>query len=118
MYTLLKTSTIVRALYWSALSFLLPASAWAQTTIRNPLSKINSIEDLVKQILQIVVDIGVPLAVLAIIYSGFLFVTAGGNDTKLEAAKKAFFAAIIGSAIILGAWIIATAIKSTVNSLN
>ncbi len=59
----------------------------------------------------------VPIAVLAIIYSGFLFVTAGGNDGKLKEAKEKFYCVLIGIAILLGAEILSKVIENTVTSL-
>ncbi len=59
----------------------------------------------------------VPIAVLAIIYSGFLFVAAKGNPGKLEEAKKIFYFTLIGIAILLGAEILSKVIESTVTSL-
>jgi hypothetical protein len=52
-----------------------------------------------------------------IIWTGFLFVKAQGNPTELEKAKKSFLNAIIGMAIILGAWAIATVIANTINKI-
>ena len=54
---------------------------------------------------------------LAIIYSGFLFVFARGNDEKLKTAKDALFYSIIGAAVLLGSWAIAEMIASTINTL-
>ena len=51
------------------------------------------------------------------VYAGFLFVTARGNETQLGTAKKAFLGAVIGTAIIMGVWVIAKAIVGTVNAI-
>ena len=52
-----------------------------------------------------------------IIWSGFLFVTARGSDEKLSTAKKAFAYAVIGAAIVLGAFVIEQALQGTVDQL-
>ena len=57
--------------------------------------------------------IGSVIVVFFIIYAGFLFVTARGNEKKLETAKKTFVAVAIGTVILLGSWSIAAAIKGT-----
>ena len=54
---------------------------------------------------------------LAIVYSGFLFVTAQGNETKLEKAKKVIVWTLIGGVLVLGAQVVATAIQGTVREL-
>ncbi len=95
-------------------------SGGGTTLIRNPLgitSDINSIPELIKKILEIVMEIGIPFAALMIIYSGFLFVSAAGKPEQLTKARNAFFAAVIGSAIILGAYVIVNAVSSTVTGL-
>jgi hypothetical protein len=42
--------------------------------------------------------------VAAIIYGGFLYMTAGGNEDQAGTGKKAITAGIIGLAIVLSAW--------------
>lgn len=85
-------------------------------TINNPIAADN-VQDLVKDILEGVIRIGIPLIALAIIYSGFLFVTAIGNPGKVEEAKNALLNTVIGAAILLGAWGLAQLISETVLSL-
>lgn len=88
------------------------------TGIPNPLNGINSLYDLVQAIINnIVVPIGSVVIVLMIIFAGFQFVTAQGNPTKIEEAKKTFFFAVIGAAILLGSWAIAQIIKTTVEQV-
>lgn len=84
--------------------------------LSNPISY-NNIMDFVQAILQVVLKIGIPVAAMFIIYSGFLFVKAQGNEKELAEAKKAFTYAVIGTAILLGSWLLAQGIASTINSL-
>ncbi|OGI63923.1 hypothetical protein A2914_02285 [Candidatus Nomurabacteria bacterium RIFCSPLOWO2_01_FULL_41_21] len=84
--------------------------------IKNPI-KINSIVEFLKEILKAVIKIGIPLIVLAIIYSGFLFVTAMGNPEKLTKAKDALLWSLVGAAVLLGAWAIAELIVTTIPKL-
>ncbi len=86
-------------------------------TICNPIPNVTSLNDLLKDILQGVIKIGIPIITLALIYSGFLFVTAQGNSEKLKSAKKALLYTVIGAAVLLGSWAIAQLIHSTVSSL-
>jgi hypothetical protein len=46
------------------------------------------------------------VATVLIIYAGFLWMTAGGDDSKAETARKIIFSAVIGLAIILMAFAI------------
>lgn len=48
------------------------------------------------------------LMVGIIIYSGFLWMTAGGEKEKIESAQKHLRGAIIGAIIVVSAWTITT----------
>lgn len=87
--------------------------------INNPLKgEVNNIYDLVQIILEkIVFPIGAVVAVMFIVYSGFKFVTAQGNPDKIKEARNTFMWSVIGTLILLGAWVIATIIQGTVNEL-
>ncbi len=86
--------------------------------IANPLnSEIDTIPAFIEELLRIVLKIGIPIVVIFIIYAGFLFVTATGNPEKLKHAKATLFTTLIGSAILLGAWVIAEAIQGTISQL-
>jgi ABC-type cobalt transport system substrate-binding protein len=84
--------------------------------IVNPI-KAETINDLIKTLLEGLIRIGMPIIALAIIYSGFLFVFARGNSEKLTKAKDALLYTLIGAAILLGSWGIAQLISDTVLSL-
>lgn len=86
--------------------------------IANPLDDINSISDFIVAIVNVVRDIGFFVAIFFIIYSGFLFVKARGNETELATAKKTFLWTLVGTAVLLGAWLIAQAIQGSVDNLS
>ena len=84
----------------------------------NPLgNNINSFCGLIKAILGAVIQIGIPVAVLFIVFAGFKFVLARGNPEKLREARQNLLYTLIGIGIFLGAWLIAVVIANTVNSL-
>jgi hypothetical protein len=86
-------------------------------TIDNPF-KSKTIPALVESIIkEILIPIGAVVAVVMIIFSGFLFVTAQGNETQITKAKESLKWALIGSAILLGAWVISEVIQGTINEL-
>jgi len=81
----------------------------------NPLQNVNSLQGFVEAILNnIVLPIGSIVVVFFIIYSGFLFVTARGNEDQLEKAKHSLLYVVIGATILLGSLAISLAIKGTV----
>jgi hypothetical protein len=56
------------------------------------------------------------VAVVIILFGGFKWMTAGGNDDKVKEAKKLIISGIIGLVIILSAFAIATFVLSQVQS--
>jgi hypothetical protein len=86
--------------------------------IDNPFKVGDTLYDLVKAIVNnIILPIGGVLCVLAFIYSGFLYVTARGDSGQIKTAHSALLYASIGTAVLLGAWVIANAIRATVNQI-
>ncbi len=84
----------------------------------NPIGpNLDTLEDFIVKIIEIVLYIIVPILALMIIYTGFLFVSAQGNPEKLKKAKSALAFTLIGAALILGAFVITSAIKSTVEEI-
>ncbi|HEY6021744.1 MAG TPA: pilin [Candidatus Paceibacterota bacterium] len=85
--------------------------------VQNPLGSTTSLCGLLKKLFQAVVTIAIPIAVLFIIWSGFQFVLAQGRPKELQKARKNFYYTLIGIAIFLGAWLLATIIASTINAI-
>jgi len=84
--------------------------------LQNPL-KVESFADFIQEILSIVVRVGLPMIVIFMMYVGFLFIKARGNEQELTKAKTAFVYAVIGAALILGAWVISVGIANTIKGL-
>ena len=84
----------------------------------NPLrSEFSTLDKFLTGLLDVLVQIAFPIIVLAVIYTGFLFVVARGNKDKLEEAKRAFLWTVIGGLVVLGAAALSKAIEGTVNQL-
>jgi len=90
-----KIASLITTFYLSAL----PLVSFAQ--IKNPL-KVTSITGFISDVLNLIVKLGGIIAILAFIYSGFLFVKARGNESELKNAKSAFKNTVIGVALLLG----------------
>jgi len=61
--------------------------------------------------------IGIPIAVLFIVWAGFKFVLAQGNPGELTEARSNFLHVIIGIGIFVGASLIASIIVNTLGAL-
>lgn len=84
----------------------------------NPLQGGGSLWSLLDGILTFVINIGAIVVVLMMVYVGFKFVTAQGNETKVTEAKKMLLWTVIGALILLGAKAISLGIQATVNALS
>ena len=88
-------------------------------TLDNPLgNRVNNLPSFIYMILDLAFQIGAIFSVLAIIYVGFLFVSARGDPEKLKTARTAFLYTVIGIAVLLGAVLIATVIQSTISNVS
>ena len=72
---------------------------------------------MIKQLLSIFLAIGTPIAVLFLVYAGFMFVMARGNAHELETAKRNIVHVILGICIFLGAWLMGQVIANTINAI-
>ncbi len=86
------------------------------TCLQNPL-KFPTIEKFIEGALQAVIMIAIPIIVAFMVYAGFLYVSARGNAKQIADAHKNFYYVIIGTGMILGAWVLATLIGATIKQL-
>ena len=83
----------------------------------NPL-KYDNIEEFLYALLDFVIKIGYVAAVFFIILSGFKFVVAQGNSSKIEEAREMLMWTIIGTAILIGAQVLANMVAATIQALS
>ena len=98
---------------------VVPTVALAQINLnyKNPSATFNlgsaNLESTVIKIVQWVLTLLGLIAVIMIIYGGFIWLTAGGNEDKVSTAKRIISAAVIGLIIVLLAWAIITFVVNT-----
>ncbi|MBM3261237.1 hypothetical protein FJY93_02355 [Candidatus Kaiserbacteria bacterium] len=86
--------------------------------LNSPLNRaISGIPQFFSMILKASVMILLPIISLAIVFSGFMFVKARGNERELATAKRNFFYVIFGAILLLGAWLFANLIGNTVSQI-
>src|ERR1700744_3620933 len=81
---------------------LLPFTTFAQSQSLNNPASVPDFQTFVADFLKAIVEISLPILTLFIVYSGFLFVFAQGNEGKLEKAKRNFLFVVLGAGLILG----------------
>ena len=91
-------------------------NTFGQAKIDNPLGNITFM-GLVEKLLTLLAQVGAVVCVLFLIYSGFLFVKAQGDPGKVTEAKSVFMWTVVGTAVLLGAAVIATLVRGTVSSV-
>jgi len=105
----------IRLFVYSAI-LLSPISVLAEGVIQNPLQS-NSLLELLSAVVHGVTRIGAIALVFALVWTGFQFVVAQGNEEKIRGARTMFLWTVVGGAILLGAELIANIITSTAGSL-
>ena len=93
--------------------FTFASFAFAQLPPGVPVT-FTEVEIIVSRVANFFIFIGVLLAVIAIIISGFMYLKAGDSTDRLTQAKKFFWNAIIGSLIILGVGVILSTVAGVV----
>ena len=71
------------------------------------------VREVVARIINVAMGLLGIVAVVIILAGGFIWMTAGGNEEKVEKAKKLIFSGIIGLAIILTSFAIARFVISS-----
>lgn len=67
----------------------------------------NSLTGTIQGIISVLLGFLGILAVLLVLWGGFIWMTAAGDDAKIDKAKKLIVSGIIGIVIIFSAWAIA-----------
>ena len=97
-----------------------PAAALAQVGTGNygPTFGLGTadLESTVVNIIQWVLGFLGLIAVIFILYGGFLWLTSGGNEDKISKAKKTITAAVVGLIIVLLAWAIVIFVVGQTNT--
>lgn len=91
------------------------AATTASATLVNPLQA-NTIQELIFFVIDLAMNVGIVLAVIMIIYAGFNFIMARGNETKLKDARSFFYGVILGLAVLIASKVIVEIIKNTLIS--
>ncbi len=115
----MRTITRVAVVALGLLFFPVLTFAACQTDPNGFSSPLNvcTIQDFVVKALKALVTIAIPIIGFFIVLVGFQFVVAQGKEAALTKAKKNFLYVIIGAALVLGAWVLATLIGATISGV-
>lgn len=104
-----------------ACGFFLPAAARAVSIDTTTLGSLglgtSDLKMTVINIINWVLGLLGIIAVIMVLYAGFQWMTAGGNEERIASAKKIISAAVIGLVIILLAWAIVNFVLATASNV-
>lgn len=80
----------------------------ANTTFQTDVNPENALAESVGTVVNVLVGVLGAIAVILILYAGFLWMTAGGNDEQIKKAKNTIRATVIGMLIVAFAYGIAS----------
>ncbi len=101
--------------------FLFPIVVHAAVTIENVGGSLGlgnaDLKTTVMNIISYVLGLLGLIAVVMVLYGGFTWMTAGGNEDKIDTAKQIISSAAVGLVIILIAWAIVTFVVGTARNV-
>jgi len=69
--------------------------------IPNPLGETSDIYTLIDIVTKFLIGLAIVITPIIIVYAGFLYITAGGNEEKIKTAQKVLIWALLGFALVL-----------------
>lgn len=122
----MKSSTLTQHIHNSIRALLtvaaivVPMWSYAQTPkLTQPAPGVGlNMKDYIDFLIQLIQAVGIPALVVAIIYSGFILLTAGGNEEQIKKGKIWILWTLVGAAIIVAARVIANTISNTAADFN
>ncbi len=107
--------SLAAALYVNFFAFSRFALAQAPKLIQPAPGSGATLQDFIALLIEIMQAVGIPFLVICIIYSGYILLTAGGNEEQITRGKLWIFWTLVGAAIILSAQVIANLVYGTAN---
>jgi cytochrome bd-type quinol oxidase subunit 2 len=106
----------------TAASLLVPFAARAQVTIDTGIGSTfgigsTDLRSTVINIVNYVLGLLGLIAVIIIIYAGVIWLTASGNEERVDKAKKILSAAVVGLIVVLLAWAIVIFVVGTTTNV-
>lgn len=87
------------------------------TTLQDPL-KVGSLSEFFYMIANFAYSLSYAVIAFFLIWSGFKFVVAQGNEEKLKDAKKTFYYTIVGAILLIGANVITEVVRTVINQFS
>ncbi|MEK7542842.1 MAG: pilin [Patescibacteria group bacterium] len=92
-----------------------PPAVIKSVELPNPLGT-TSISDLLKKIIDWIIELGAPVAVIMVVFGAFKMLFSGGDPEKFASGRKTILYTVMGYGIIFLAWSIASLIENILKS--
>ena len=109
----IQNSVVVSIGFLASFPQLVHAAVLTQPPSDTTTITLGNIEKWINVIKDTILIVGISIAVILIIWSGIMYMFAGGDPEKVGSAKTRFWNGVIGALIIIGVWLII----STLNTL-
>ncbi|NCF74982.1 MAG: hypothetical protein GWO87_00630 [Xanthomonadaceae bacterium] len=86
-----------------------------QAGLSKKVNNVSSFSDAIGNIIRVFLSFLGIIFFILVIYGGFIWMTAGGNNDKVETAKKIIINATLGLIIVLSAYVITYIITNELN---
>jgi hypothetical protein len=117
--------TLASVLFFSAFYFAMPRNSLASiqsglSEIRgsfgDPISGATSVNDLMRRAINIIFSVTSGIAILFLIFGGYMYITSAGNEETAEKGRKTITNAVIGLVIIILSYVIVRVIVELVSN--
>lgn len=105
-------AAVVAALGFLIFLFLTVPDANAALVSTSGANKLCDLQPIIENIIRISVRLAGMALFIMLVIGGFLYLTSGGEPQSLEQAKKTISHAILGIALLAGAWLALSFIKA------
>ncbi|MFC1598259.1 Mbov_0395 family pilin-like conjugal transfer protein [Patescibacteria group bacterium] len=110
---MIKTKKIYLSVVASILACLAAAPAYAYE-LTNPLGDVTNVNQLIANIISVFLGIVGAIALIMIIYGGFMLLTSSGNQERVKKGRETLFWAILGLVLVFGSYGIVYAVFSAI----
>lgn len=94
----------------ATVGFLQLPNLAAAAGLDNPLGTVTDPNQLIGNVIRVLLGVVAAIAIVVIIYGGFMMLISAGNDQRVDAGRKALVWAFIGLLVIFGSYGIASAL--------
>lgn len=118
VFSFMIFSFVLAPVVASAQNFVIPCVGPTKTGDVVDDCDFNDFMHLIKNVIDFLIILSIPMATIAFAWAGFLILTSNGNSGKIEQGKEIFWKVLIGFIFVLSAWLIVSLITTALLDRN